>query len=217
MYAKVKQRAVREDNVGEYLALEAEEAAGERVWSASLAREKTLKEQIAGLRRSRADSAKLRIKALQKEVKAGSDARRVWRARKGVIREKMKSLRADELHGVRIPRPAPSDDVDQGAEDVEPTVLSNPDDPLAAFDDPTAFGLDPSFFAQPPSGSDDMDYWSVYGELPDELMGGLLEPPPTQDRLDFQIGAAKHFGASSCRSTTTARSWLINNSTCVDA
>nr|GAT43866.1 predicted protein [Mycena chlorophos] len=151
MRSKVKQRALREENVGEYLALEAEEAAGDRAWSASLDREKLLKEQIASLRRSRADSAKLRIKALQKEVKAGSDARRVWRARKGVIKEKMKSLRADELHGVRIPRPAPSDgtihlsfnfvssdkdaDTDQGAEDVEPMVPSNPDDPLGEHSD----------------------------------------------------------------------------------
>nr|GAT50927.1 predicted protein [Mycena chlorophos] len=173
MRSKVKKCAVRQDGIAEFQALEVEEAAGDATWSASLDREKVLQAEIKRLRGSKVDAMKLKVKALRKKVNVEVELQRAWRKRKGEIKERMKALRDDELHGVRIPRAAVVD---------------------TAFDHPTAFGLDPTRLPSPPS--EETDLWNVYGELPDEFMDGLFDPPTAEDRLDFQIALNNSFFAT---------------------
>ncbi|KAJ7185161.1 hypothetical protein GGX14DRAFT_409300 [Mycena pura] len=116
----MKRTNARNASIVDYNGLQQEREEGIREWRVLL-HEKELQARIKTLKNSRRTDAKEAMKGLRAQVKAGVDARRVWRARQGVIDLQLAEPRRGEPHGVHIQvhRPATTDPESAETEQVE--------------------------------------------------------------------------------------------------
>ncbi|KAJ7190068.1 hypothetical protein GGX14DRAFT_580166 [Mycena pura] len=189
MVSKMKKTNTRNAGIADYNSLQQEREEGIHEWKVLLLHEKELQARIKTLKNSRRTDAKEAMKGLRAQVKAGVDARRVWRARQGVIDLQLAELRRGELHGVRIQghRPVTTDPESAETEQVEAVH------PPVDYTDPESAEMEQVEAVPPP-----VKYTQFFDHLDiGPGLADLLDQPPIEPidlNLLFALDTPVEFG-----------------------